>query len=192
VSEVTLLRSRTHPRWTELALADLDRTLCDHAHCEKKACATALKLIADHPHEPYLVRPLARLAQEEQQHFLEVVSEITRRGIALQADPGDAYARALVRLVRPGTPRLLDRLLVSALIEARSAERLGLLGDALPEGRLRDLYQRLARSEAGHEQLFVELASRHAGKARVDERLVVLAEAEEAVVAALPLGARIH
>ena len=124
---MTLLRSRTDPRWAELALADLHRTLCDHAHCEKKACATALKLIVDHADEPALVRALARLAQEEQQHFLAVVTELARRGIALPADEGDAYARALVRRVRSGPERLMDRLLVSALIEARSAERLTLL-----------------------------------------------------------------
>ena len=189
---MTLLCAPTDPRWVEVALLDLDRTLCDHAHCEKKACASALKLIADHADEPALVRALARLAQEEQQHFLQVVTELSRRGVVLTPDPGDPYAQALVRLVRSGAERLLDRLLVSALIEARSAERLALLGAALPAGGLRELYQKLARSEEGHERLFVELARGFAGEARTQTRLDALARAESALVASLPLAPRIH
>ena len=72
-----------------VALSDLDRTLGDHVHCEKKAAASALKLIADHPDRPGLVRPLARLAQEESQHFLAVLLELQRRGAALPPDGGD-------------------------------------------------------------------------------------------------------
>src|SRR5262249_44674682 len=151
---------------------DLDRTLGDHAHCEKKASATALKLVADHPDKPDLVRALARLAQEEQQHFLAVLNELAVRGAALPPDEGDPYAQQLLKLVRSsGSSRLLDRLLASALIEARSAERLALLGAALPEGRLKDLYDRLAQAEAGHERLFVDLAERHAGAAEAQARL---------------------
>jgi tRNA 2-(methylsulfanyl)-N6-isopentenyladenosine37 hydroxylase len=188
----TILRSRTDPRWTAVALADLDRTLGDHAHCEKKAAATALKLIADHPDRPELVRSLARLAQDEQHHFLTVLVELQRRGAALPPDEGDPYAQALLRLVRHGTPRLVDRLLVGALIEARSCERLALLGEALPAGRLQDLYRRLAQSEAGHERLFVELASRQGAPAQVAARLEAMAGEEARIVAALPLLPRIH
>jgi tRNA-(ms[2]io[6]A)-hydroxylase len=188
----SLLRSSTDPRWLEVAVADLDATLADHAHCEKKAAASALKLVADHPDAPELVRALARLAQEELQHFLAVVAELTRRGRALGSDEGDPYARALLGLVRSGPHRLLDRLLVAALIEARSCERLALLAGALEHPRLRELYRRLARSEAGHERLFVDLARRHGAGADVDARLDALARAEARIVAALPLAARIH
>ena len=189
---MSILRSSTDPRWTEVALGDLDRTLGDHAHCEKKAAATALKLIADHPDRPELVRPLARLAQDEQQHFLAVLVELSRRGAPLPPDDGDPYAQRLLRLVRHGTARLLDRLLVGALIEARSCQRLALLGEALPAGRLRDLYRRLAQSEAGHERLFVELAVGEAGEPGARARLGELAEAEAQIVAGLPLRPRIH
>jgi tRNA-(ms[2]io[6]A)-hydroxylase len=187
-----LLRSATDPRWTVVAVAGLDRTLADHAHCEKKAAASALKLVADHPDRPDLVRALAKLAQEELQHFLAVLAELGRRGVPLPPDDGDPYAQALVRLVRGGGEAgLVDRLLVSALIEARSCERLLLLAEALPDPRLRDLYARLAQSEAGHERLFVDLARRHGGAA-ADARLDVLAEAEARVVRELPLLPRIH
>lgn len=189
---MSLLRSSTDPRWAAVAAADLDRTLGDHAHCEKKAAASALKLLADHPDRPALVRPLARLAQEEHQHLLAVLVELSRRGAPLPPDAGDPYAQAVLRLVRPGAPRLLDRLLACALIEARSCERLALLGEALPAGRLAELYRRLARSEAGHERLFVALAEAEAGVAEARRRLEELAEAEARIVAGLPLLARIH
>jgi tRNA-(ms[2]io[6]A)-hydroxylase len=189
---VSILRSETDPRWPRVALAELDRTLADHAHCEKKAAASAVKLLADHPDRPTLVRPLAKLAQEELQHFFAVLNELARRGRTLPPDEGDPYARALNRLVRSGAGRLTDRLLVAALIEARSRERLALLGDVLEEPRLRELYQRLAQAEAGHERLFVDLAREHAAREDVDARLGVLAEAEAKIVAELPLLPRIH
>jgi tRNA 2-(methylsulfanyl)-N6-isopentenyladenosine37 hydroxylase len=188
---MTILRSTSDPRWVHVALSDLDRTLGDHAHCEKKASATAMKLVADHPRDPDLVRKLARLAQEETQHFFAVLNELARRGIHLPPDEGDPYAQALLKLVRSGPGRLIDRLLAGALIEARSCERLALLGEALPPGHLRDLYRRLAVAEGGHERLLVEIALRiGGGAARV--RLDGLAEAEAHIVAALPLLPRIH
>jgi tRNA-(ms[2]io[6]A)-hydroxylase len=187
---VTLLRSATDPRWAGIAVADLDRTLQDHAHCEKKAAASALKLVADHPDRPALVRALARLAQEELQHFLQVLSELSARGLPLPPDPGDPYAQALLVHVRGGRGRLCDRLLVGALIEARSCERLRLLAAALPDPRLAGVYARLARAEAGHERLFVELA-READPG-ADGRLEALAVEEARIAAALPLLPRIH
>lgn len=186
-----LLRSSTDPRWVEVALAGLESTLADHAHCEKKAAASALKLVADHADRPDLVRALAKLAQEELQHFHAVLAELGRRGMTLPSDEGDPYARALVRLVRGGEGALVDRLLVSALIEARSCERLAILAGALPDARLRELYARLAQSEAGHERLFVDLARRHGGL-DVERRLDALAEAEARIVRELPLLPRIH
>lgn len=189
---MSILRSSTDARWVSVALADLDATLADHAHCEKKAAATALKLIGDHPDRPTLVRSLARLAQEELQHFLAMLAELARRGAPWTADRGDPYAQELLRLVRGGPHRLLDRLLVGALIEARSCERLALLGRALPPGPLRELYLRLAQSEAGHERLFVELAAEHGGPDEAGDRLAALAGAEAQIVAGLPLLPRIH
>jgi tRNA-(ms[2]io[6]A)-hydroxylase len=189
---VSILRSASDPRWAAVALADLDATLGDHAHCEKKASATALKLIADHPEAPKMVRCLARLAQEELQHFLAVLNELARRGAVLPPDEGDPYAQRLLRLVRGGPGRLLDRLVVGALIEARSRERLALLAVALPVGRLRELYRRLAQAEAGHERLLVDLAIGHAGAAATHARVDALARAEAQIVAGLPIAPRIH
>lgn len=188
---MSLLRSRTDARWLPIALAELGATLADHAHCEKKAAASALKIVADHAGREDLVHSLAKLAQEELQHFLAVLAEMGRLGVALPPDEGDPYAQALLRCVRSGEGRLLDRLLVAALIEARSCERLALLAGALEEPRLRELYARLAQSEAGHERLFVDLARRH-GEGDVDARLTELAEEEARIVAGLPHLPRIH
>jgi tRNA-(ms[2]io[6]A)-hydroxylase len=192
---VTILRSATDPCWVGVALADLDATLGDHAHCEKKAAASAVKLCADHPDRPDLVRAMARLAQEEMQHFFAVLNELSRRGRTLPLDEGDPYAQALLARAGSGpggaAGRLRDRLLAAALIEARSCERLRLLAGALPDPRLADLYARLAQSEEGHERLFVDLAHRHGGQG-VDARLDALARAEAEIVAALPLLPRIH
>jgi tRNA-(ms[2]io[6]A)-hydroxylase len=188
---VSILRSATDPRWVEVALADLDATLADHAHCEKKAVATALKLVADHPDRPTLVRPLARLAQEELQHFLAMITEVERRGRTLPPDQGDPYVQELLKLARGDSTRLVDLLLLFALVEARSCERMKLLGERLPDERLRELYRRLAASEEGHERLFVQLAVEvggEAARARLDE----LAEAEARLVAGLPLRPRMH
>ena len=192
-----LLRSPTHPAWLPVALGAMDLTLSDHAHLEKKAAASALKLMADHPDRPTLVRPLAKLAQEELQHFLAVLTELGRLGHPLLPDEGDPYAQQLRKLVRSGgTERLVDRLLVGALIEARSCERLFLLagGLAAPGGgdpRLAELYDRLARSEGGHETLFLDLAREVGGEA-ADTRAAELAEREAALVAGLPVLPRIH
>jgi tRNA-(ms[2]io[6]A)-hydroxylase len=189
---VSILRSRTDPRWVEVALSDLDATLGDHAHCEKKAAATAVKLCADYPDRPDLVRKMAKLAQEETHHFLAVLNELARRGRTLPPDAGDPYAQALLRHVRGGPVRLMDQLLVCALIEARSCERLELLGEALADERLRDLYRRFATAEAGHEQLFLDLAREAGGSEPAARRLAELSEAETRIVAALPLEPRIH
>jgi tRNA-(ms[2]io[6]A)-hydroxylase len=189
---VNILRSSTDPRWVEVALTDLDATLGDHAHCEKKAAATAVKLVADHADRPDLVRKLARLAQEETHHFLAVLNELAVRGRTLPPDTGDPYVQALLRLASGGRGRLGEQLLVCALVEARSCERLTLLGEALPEPRLREFYRKLAQSEAGHAQLFVDLARAHADGIDVDERLAAMADEEAALVASLPLLPRIH
>ncbi len=187
------LRAPTDPRWVEVARADLDRVLCDHAHCEKKAAAQAMSLVATYPDRVELVRRLTRLAREELSHFREVYDRLVARGLTLGRDAGDPYAQGLRRLLARSDPaRLTDLLLCSALIEARSCERLALLAGALDDPDLRAFYARLAQAEAGHERLFLDLARRYDDPARVEARLEELATAEAALVASLPLEPRIH
>ncbi|MCK6531597.1 MAG: tRNA-(ms[2]io[6]A)-hydroxylase [Polyangiaceae bacterium] len=190
------LKSQTPPRWAKVAADDLAATLADHAHCEKKASASALALINDYPEDIELVRAMGRLAEEEIGHFREVHELLVARGAELTRDRGDPYARALMGLLRqPPELRKLDRLLVGALIEARSCERFRLLRSELErrgEASLCAVFRRLESSEAGHAALFVHLAEGRFGEEVTAGRLDQLAQAEAAIVAELPVVARIH
>lgn len=171
---------------------DLDAVLVDHAHCEMKAATNALSLVVRHPDDFELVRALTELAREELAHFQRVVDFLEARGLALGAPGVDDYAaelrRAMNRLPRCELPLVVDRLLVSALIEARSCERFKLLLAALPEtSDLRAFYEELFAAEARHYRDYVDLATRAAGArgAEVAPRLALLAEAEAGIVSAL-------
>ena len=186
------LLTRTPPGWARLAVERFDEVLVDHAHCEKKAAANALSMLAAFPDVPGLARAMARLAREEAGHLVQVLQLLERRQLRLGRDPGDPYAQALQEQVRqPRAERLLDRLLVAALIELRSQERLALLAEHLGEADLREFYARLAAAEAGHGELFWKLAM----KVSPDEaphRAAELAAVEGRLMAQLPLRAAIH
>jgi tRNA-(ms[2]io[6]A)-hydroxylase len=180
---------------------DLDGVLVDHAHCEMKAATNALSLAVRHPGDLGLVRALTRLAEEELDHFRRVVDVLEARGLALGVPPVDDYAadlrRAASRLRTPEIPLAVDRLLVSALIEARSCERFKLLLEVLPPDVPHDLaafYRELFEAEARHYRTYVDLATwaARAGGIRedvapsvVDRRLATLADEEAAIVRAL-------
>lgn len=189
------LTQPTSARWVEAALADLDAVLVDHAHCEMKAASNALSLAVRASQAPQVVGHLVALAEEELSHFRRVLGELERRGIPLGPPPLDAYAaelRKIVRAERKGTPSgnglasttaLVDRLLVAALIEARSCERFRLLAEALRErgpADLHALYHELLAAEARHFRTFVDLAHEVArpDDAWVAARLDVVARLE--------------
>lgn len=161
------LRIPTDPAWAKQAVTDLDAVLVDHAHCEMKAATNALSLVVRHPSDLGLVRALTDLAREELDHFRRVVAFLERRGLSLGAPPVDAYAaelrRAMGQLPAADVSSLVDRLLVGALIEARSCERFKLLLDALPpdtNAELRVFYEELFACEARHYRTYVDLAIR--------------------------------
>ena len=186
------LRCATTAAWLPGALAAFDEVLADHAHCEKKAAANALSLLQAYPEVPGLPALMARLAREEAAHLAKVLQLLERRGRTLGRDRGDPYAQGLQALVRTSAPeRQLDRFLVTAIIEARSHERLALLASGLPDPQLRRFYAELARSEDGHQRLFLRLAERtHGAAARA--RLDVLLDAEADLLRRLPIRAAIH
>ncbi|MBI4957563.1 MAG: tRNA-(ms[2]io[6]A)-hydroxylase [Myxococcales bacterium] len=192
----------TDPRWAPCAADALDRVLVDHAHCEMKAASSALSLSARCLDAPHAVLPLVALAREELEHFERVLVELERRGLALGPPPVDAYAAELRRRARTSCRGdatkyvLSDRLLVGALIEARSCERFKLLAEEL-ERRGHDaeaaLYRELLASEARHYTTLRQLAI----DVRGDEpatlrRLGELARLEGEIVASLPVEAAIH
>jgi tRNA-(ms[2]io[6]A)-hydroxylase len=187
------LRCPTPPAWLDYALSHLDEVLVDHAHCEKKAAATAISLLTSYPDNPALAGAMAALAAEEAEHLRRVVNALHARGLTLGRDPGDDYARQLLGHLRGGPDdRLLDRLLVSACIEARSCERLKLLAEHVTDPELQLLYRDLFAAEAGHFVLFTELATRLFGADRTKARLDALLEFEAAIVRGLPVRAVVH
>ena len=185
--------SRTDSRWVEVALGDLDAVLSDHLHCERKAAQSALSMVRAYPDRPDLVAAVARLAHEETSHVVQVTQVLARRGARPRYDLGDDYVQSLRRAVRKREPdRLIDHLLVFALIEARSAERLGLLGEALPDPELAALYRALASAEVRHRDTFLALAVAVGPAAEVAQRTAELAAREAEIVLRLPIRPRIH
>jgi tRNA-(ms[2]io[6]A)-hydroxylase len=187
------LKVPTDSAWTAIAMSDVDAVLVDHAQCELKAASNALSLAARHPADTELAFALTDLAREEIDHFQRVVAELGSRGVARGAPTEDGYAaelrRAVAALPRPeAVAPLVDRLLVCALIEARSCERFKLLAEAAAgSAELAALWGDLLASEAKHYTTFVDLAVRAAGgnRAATLERLERLAGVEGAIVSAL-------
>jgi tRNA-(ms[2]io[6]A)-hydroxylase len=180
------------PAWLAIALDDLDSVHADHLHCERKAAQSALSLIRSYPERADLVTQMARLAHDETRHVVQVASLMARRGQPASYDHGDDYAAALRTQIRNKEPeRLLDRLLVFAIIEGRSAERLGLLAGALDDEKSRELYASLADAEVRHRDIFLALA-REAAPATWRARATELAAREAAILADRVPTARIH
>jgi tRNA-(ms[2]io[6]A)-hydroxylase len=190
-----VLRSATDPRWLPLALERFDAVLVDHAHCEKKAAANALSLLQSYPELPGLPAQMARLAREESAHLARVLELMEARGLSLSKDLGDPYAQSLQTLVRtPALERKVDRMLVAAVIEARSCERLALLAAGLKDQdeKLARFYGELAQSEDGHQFLFFHLAVKASDEATVEARLSTLLEAEARILESVGVRAAIH
>ncbi|RLB54955.1 MAG: tRNA-(ms[2]io[6]A)-hydroxylase [Deltaproteobacteria bacterium] len=186
----------TDPAWVDAVKGNLEALLIDHAHCELKAAQSALSIVSRHGWDhPELAEPLLELAREETEHFRDVLKEARERGIRVPPPEPDKYVSALMKEAkRDGTPerRLLDRLLVSALIEARSCERFQLLAEGLDDPDLAAFYDRLMQSEARHYRLFTSLAEAIWGEEITRERFSVLAAREATVVDRLALGPTVH
>ena len=180
------------PAWLAVALGDLDSVHADHLHCERKAAQSALSLIRSYPERADLVSAMARLAHDETRHVIQVAGLLARRGQPASYDHGDDYAAALRARIRVREPdRLLDRLLVFAIIEGRSAERLGLLAAALDDARARELYAGLATAELRHRDTFLALAQ-GAAPGSWRGRAAELAAIEAGILAGRAVTARIH
>lgn len=187
------LATLTDEGWIESAITDVGKLLRDHAHCEMKAASNAMSLAIRHGDRPELVTALLILAEEELKHFRRVHQILVARGIPLGNPPVDPYAAALrTAATRNGkSPSVVvDRLLVGALIEARSCERFRILAQRAPDAELRALYQELFASEAGHYRVFLDLAIVEGARDGVDEatvraRLRAFGDLEGAIVARL-------
>jgi tRNA-(ms[2]io[6]A)-hydroxylase len=188
------LASTTPATWAERIWPDFADVLLDHAHCEKKAAATAINLVFRYPEYPALVVPLSQLAREELEHFERVVALIRARGGEFRRLTPSNYAGRLMQGVRTHEPaRLWDTLLCCALIEARSCERMKLLAQTLPDAELRALYEDLLASEARHHTTYLDLA-RACGmpEPELRSRLAALAEHEASLLGPIPSEPRLH
>ena len=184
------LKLNTDPRWVDIASQNIEDILVDHAYCEQKAASTGISLIVRYPEKTRLVEELTALVAEEWEHFARVLTELRQRGYALGRPRRDEYVVQLLAHVRKGGARdrqLLDQLLVSALIEARSCERFKLLWQHIPDPALSQFYYELMASEAGHFVSYVDLAKEYCDPQEVDARLQELLQIEGEIVTNLPV-----
>lgn len=190
------LKLPTDPRWVDLASMSLEDILTDHAYCEQKAASTCISLIQNYPDREELVEKLAPVVTEEWAHFRMVIAELKKRKLKLGKQRKDEYVNQLRKLIRTGDRverQMMDKLLVSALIEARSCERFRLLSENLPQPELRKFYRLFMESEAGHYTLFMKLAKKYMPSKIVNERWKEMLEAEKEILKTLEVkGERIH
>jgi tRNA-(ms[2]io[6]A)-hydroxylase len=175
------LPCRTPSRWIENALANQDLMLIDHAHCEKKAASTALSLMYRYVDNTDLLDKMSRLAREELRHFEQVLAIMKKRGVTYDHLTPARYAAGLRKEVRAEDPgRLVDVLVVGAVIEARSCERFAALAPHLDD-RLANFYTGLLKSEARHYQDYLALAEQAAG-GPVDDRIEAFLTIERSLI----------
>ena len=150
-------------------------------------------MVAHYPDKTELVRAMTDLALEELGHFRAVVKIMHARGLSLLPDEKDPYINALRRHIRKGTDYyFMDRLLIGSIVEARGAERFGLIADALPQGEMKRFYQSITRSERSHKDLFLQLAQGYFDTAEVSSRLDELLIAEASIISTLPSRIALH
>ena len=186
----------TDPRWVDIASMQLGEILVDHAYCEQKAASSCISLIVHYPEKSKMVEVLTPIVSEEWGHFQRVLKELKKRNIPLGRQRKDEYVGQLLKLVRNKgdyEEAFLDRLLICALIEARSCERFKLLSEALEDESLQKFYRELMISEAGHYRTFIELAEEYISKEQVRQRWKELLYEEALIMRSLkPRSDRMH
>ena len=186
----------TDPRWVDLAHISLEEILTDHAYCEQKAATSCISLIQRYPDKEKLVIDLAPIVTEEWGHFRLVLAELQKRNLKLGKQRKDEYVNKLMTFQKKDgsdEDRFLDKLLIFALIEARSCERFKRLSEGLNDKYLNNFYRRFMESEAGHYSLFIDLAEKYIEKNKVRQRWQQWLEYESGVMKELEVrGDRIH
>lgn len=196
VKNILGLKLPTDPRWVNLAEKSMEEILTDHAFCEQKAATTCISLIQKFSTLEKLVTELSPIVTEEWGHFRQVLAELHKRGLQLGKQRKDVYVNKLLDFERKGghpDNRLLDKLLISALIEARSCERFKRLSEGLEDPYMRNFYRKFMESEAGHYTLFIELAEHYIPRETVRKRWQEwLAYEAELMHELEPRGDRVH
>jgi len=196
VKNILGLQLPTDPRWINLAEKSLTDILTDHAYCEQKAATSCISIIQRYSDKEKIVEELSPIVTEEWGHFRMVLAEMQKRKLKLGKQRKDDYVNALLKFeIKGGSEddRLLDKLLVCALIEARSCERFKRLSEGLDDAYLRKFYRRFMESEAGHYTLFINLAETYLPKDKVRKRWKEWLKYEADVIMNLDVrGDRIH
>ncbi len=186
----------TDPRWVNIAEMNLGEILIDHAFCEQKAASSCISLIVSYSEKEKLVEVLTPVVAEEWGHFQRVLKELRKRTIPLGRQRRDEYVNELQkRMPKPGdrNEMLMEKLLLNALIEARSCERFKLLSEHIADESLQKFYRELMISEAGHYRNFIELAEEYMPVQRVRQRWKEILETEAQIMVSLGVRAdRMH
>lgn len=175
----------TDPRWADMAGKNIHEVLIDHAYCEQKAASSCISLIVQYPDKEKLVEVLTPVVAEEWNHFERVLDELKKRKLPLGGQRKDEYVEALQKITRKGGSRdaqLVEKLLMNALIEARSCERFKMLWKNINDKALAEFYYELMVSEAGHYKNFLLLAKEYMPAAYVDKRWLELLEQEAEII----------
>lgn len=167
------LKLLTDPRWANIAEANLEEILTDHAWCEQKAATNAITIITYNSEHEELVSAMTEIAIEEMQHFQMVVNIIRERGYTFGRERKDDYVNQLFKFMKKDGTRndaFIDRLLFAAMIEARSCERFRVLSENIKDAELAKFYRDLMISEAGHYTTFLKFAKKYTERVDVDKR----------------------
>ena len=190
------LKLPTDPRWVNVAEKTIEEILTDHAFCEQKAATMGVTLIVKFSDHAKLVDEVTPLVAEEWGHFRKVLKELKKRGLNLGRQRKDEYVVALHNQMRKGGSReqtMMEYLLVSAMVEARSCERFRLLSLYCQDEYLRKFYYEFMVSEAGHYRMFIDLAKHYLPEDQVKRRWEEMLIAEAEIMANLELrGDRVH
>lgn len=181
--QVLGLELPTDPRWVNIAEKNIEDILVDHAYCEQKAASSCISLIVLYPEREELVEMLTPVVAEEWGHFERVLEELKKRGFSLGRQRKDEYVNQLGKIIKKGGSRedqLVEKLLINALIEARSCERFRLLWKNIGDKELSKFYYELMVSEANHYKNFIKLAKQYLPVEKVENRWqeILTAEAE--------------
>ncbi len=187
------LASTTDPEWVKVILENFDAFLIDHASCERKAMAYAMSVVVKYPDRTEIIPELLQVAQDELDHFRDVLQLMDERNLQMSPDEPDPYVNQLIKLCRHGRDeRLLDRLLVASVVETRGAERFRMIAEALDDPQLKEFYRDLWATEARHGDVFKKMALNYFDEAEIESRNEEIIQAEAKIIAGLEWRPSLH
>ncbi len=189
------LKLRTDPKWVNIVEENIQEILTDHAWCEQKAATNAITMITQNSEKEELVTELLIIAKEELAHFQMVHDLIKKKGFELGRERKDNYVNELFKFLKKDGSReqsLVDRLLFSAMIEARSCERFKVLSQNINEEELSKFYYDLMVSEAGHYTTFITMARKYGNTEQVNKRWLEWVAFEDSIIEKYGKSEAIH